>query len=295
MKLMLVRVFFWLLGLCAAFSSISSAWADAPRVAVWNPQQGTTSSRFKIDLEWLNEVTRWLDEAGVQTTRLTTEAIDDEALFSAQKFDAAFFPGDAFPRRNTKSLQRFADEGGVLVALGAGPVPFLNAINAAPDGTWGPSPTAPNFAWETSDIYGKSLGLVYDDVAARRSEGIQHEATALFKKYLPVEATLPPIAQRLPSRWLLPRMGADIYPLIRSKRADGLDTVPQLFMVKNEKRYGIVAISDTFTKASNPPAWALTKPTIVALAKIATDLKSGVLILTPEDKITLRDDEPAPD
>ncbi len=38
-----------------------------PRVAIWNPETGTTSSRFKIDLDWLNQVTNWLAEDGVET------------------------------------------------------------------------------------------------------------------------------------------------------------------------------------------------------------------------------------
>src|SRR5688500_2361632 len=62
--------------------------AAVPRVAVWNPEQGTMSSRFQIDLEWLNQVASWLVEDGIETSRLTMEQIEDAEQFSAMKFDA---------------------------------------------------------------------------------------------------------------------------------------------------------------------------------------------------------------
>ncbi len=229
----------------------------------------------------------------LKRSRLTAEQIEDSEQFSAKKFDALMLPGDAFPRHTTQSLQRFAAEGGILISLGAGPVPFLIAIEKPPGGTWTPSPVAPDKAWETSDIYNKVFGLVYNDVPARRDDGVRHEATPLFKKYLTAPPDAPVIQQPLPSRWLVPRLGAELYPLIRSRRADGLDTVPQLFIVQNKTpdatQTGIVAISDFFTKATTGP---LAKQTVVALAKIAADLKSGALQLSPEDKMELRDDEP---
>ena len=178
-----------------------------------------------------------------------------------------------------------------LISLGAGPVPFLIAIEKPPGGTWTPSPVAPDKAWETSDIYNKVLGLVYNDVPTRRDDGVLHEATPLFKKYLTAPPEAPVIQQPLPSRWLVPRLGAELYPLMRSRRADGLDTVPQIFIVQNKTpdatQTGIVAISDFFTK--NSP---IAQQTVLALAKIAADLKSGALQLSPEDKMELRDDQP---
>jgi hypothetical protein len=282
-----------LLILAVAFS-IADAGA-APRVAVWNPETGTTSSRFKIDRDWLNRVAVWLTGGGVQVSRLSAEQIEDTEQFSAQKFDALFLPGDTFPRRDTNAMQRFAADGGILVSLGAGPVPFLTAIENPTGITWTPSPVAPDKAWETSDIYGKVLGLVYDDVPARRDDGMRHEATPLFKKHLTAPEA-PLITRPLPSRWLVPRLGAELYPLIRSRRADGRDTVPQLFIVRNQADghllTGIVVVYDLFTRQENKETWPLARQTVTALARIAADLKSGALRLAPEDKIVLHDDEP---
>src|SRR5688572_4976372 len=113
---------------CLLILLLSLSAHAKPRVAVWNPEHGTTSSRFNIDLEWLDQVAKWLKESDVETTRLTTEQIEDAEQFSAMKFDALMLPGDAFPRRNTQALQQFAEQGGILISLGAGPVPFLTAI-----------------------------------------------------------------------------------------------------------------------------------------------------------------------
>lgn len=263
------------------------------RVAIWDPETGTTSSRFKIDLDWLNHVEKWLREGGVETARLTADQIENPVDFSATNFAAIILPGDAFPRRNTTALQRFALEGGILISLGAGPVPFLTAIEN--DGTgWRPAPVAPDRAWETSDIYDKVLGLIYNDVPARREDGVHHEATALFKKYLTAPPEAPVLQQKLPSRWLVPRPGTELYPLIRSRRADGHDTVPQLFIVRNKTpegtKTGFVAVSDVFTQTKNAQVWPLIQETVVALAKIAVDLRNNVLPLTPHDKIVLLDE-----
>ena len=279
-----------------------------PRIAVWNPEQGTTSSRFQIDLEWLHQVASWLAEADCETTRLTTEQIDDAEQFSSAKFDALMLPGDAFPRRNTQALQRFAAEGGILISLGAGPVPFLTAIENQ-GGTWTPSPVTPDRAWETSDIYHKVLGLVYNDVPIRRDDGVHHEATPLFKKYLPENAMVPIIEKPLPSRWLLPRLGTTLYPLMGSKRADGSNTVPQLFIVQSPVQnqasgtttddnaakmvVGLVAISDVFTRRRENGVWPLAKETLLALARIAGDLRKGALVLTPAEQIVLIDESPS--
>jgi hypothetical protein len=174
-------------------------------------------------------------------------------------------------------------------------VPFLTAIENQ-GGTWTPSPVTPDRAWETSDIYNKVLGLVYNDVPARRADGVRHEVTPLFKKYLPDQGNLPVIEEKLPSRWLMPRMGTTLYPLIRSKRADNLDTVPQLFVVQNKTpdsmQTGLVAVSDVFTRAHEKEVWPQTKATVVALARIAEDLRKGALTLTPDDQIVLRDEAP---
>ncbi len=290
--------FFLLVGALWFSLAGSLAVAEAkPRIAIWNPETSTSSSRFKIDLDWLNQVAQWLAESGADTSRLSIDQLQDAEEFSAAKFDGLMLPGDAFPRRATLALQKFSADGGLLISLGAGPVPFLAGIEKYPDGVWMPSPVTPDKGWETSEIYGKVLGLAYNDVPARRDDGTRHEATPLFKKYLPPLFDVPLVEKKLPSRWLVPRPGAEIFPLMRSYRADGSDSVPQLFIVRNKTpegtRMGIVAISDFFTRNS-PTSPQFAPQTVIALAKIAADLKNGLLPLSPEQKMDLRDDETEP-
>ncbi len=137
---MLKSRFFALVALsCALFLAPTSPAHAAPRVAVWNPEAGTKEGRFKLDLEHLSQVTQWLKDAGIGAERVTAEIND-----TTQKFDALMLPGDNFPRLSTTALQKFAQDGGVLISLGEnGRVPFLVGIEKKPDNTWTMAPRSP--------------------------------------------------------------------------------------------------------------------------------------------------------
>lgn len=288
----------WLFSLCLflMFSALAPVYAATPSVAVWNPEKGTSETRFKIDLDYLDRVSQWLMDAGFEVARVTAEQINNENSFSAQKFDALMLPGDTFPRMNTQALQKYSDEGGVLVALGAGKVPFNIAIEKEADGRWTMSPKTPTFAWQSSDIYFKSLGMRYIYNPGKHDQGVINSATPLLKKYLP---NAPDINQRLLSFWVVPidvgGKPTEYYPLVRSCRYDGADVVPQLFITKCGRRLGIIAVNELFTHELNAKLWPLARETVVALARIAADLRSGTLSLSSEMKIDLPAGLPPPE
>ena len=253
------------------FLIASMALAGEPRVAVWNPEQGTREFRFKLDLAQLAAAA-----ATLQAQRLTTEQLDGLAA----KCDVLVLPGDSVPKAGLAALQKFTDEGGVLVAL-AGRIPFLVAIEKGQDGGWTMAPKEPTFAWQTEALLGH-LGLHYVYNVGMHDQGVRHTATPLLKKYLP-DATEPG-SRKLTSNFLVPN-GGEIYPLIRSQRIDGADVTPQLYVVQNGKRRAIIATLDPYLKEPK---------TLAAVVRLAKDLRDGTLKLTPEMQVKLAQTPPEP-
>lgn len=277
----------------ALLTASTLAFAQTPRVAVWDPVKGTQEGRFALDLAYLDRVASWLAEAGVQVERVTTEQIGDPQAFSAAKFDALMLEGDAMPRKNIAAMKKFADDGGVLVALGS-KIPFLIAIEPQENGEWTMSPKEPRFAWQTGELLGHfQVKYVYDP--SRHDLGVNHTSTDLFRRYLP-EA--PDIRNaKLRGWWIVPfgstgKPAGEFYPLVRSQRIDGKDVTPQLFIAKLDKRHAIISLNEFYTREATgdekgDERWSVGRETVVALAHVARDLKSGALALTPEMKIDL--------
>jgi hypothetical protein len=273
----------------------AAAQADVPRVAIWDPVQGGTENRFHLDPGELNQISAWLKEGRVSVARLTAQQMADPATFSAEKFDAALFVGNAFPRADLGALKQFADDGGVLVDLAA-EVPFLICIAPGPDGVWDLSPAQPRFAWQNGDL-DNLLGLrdAYDKTKLQ-DQGINHSATALFKRYFP---QVPDLHGRLPSRWIVPLSPSkgtpgEIFPLIRSQRSDGADVPPQLYVVRSGPHLGIISTSDLYTSDKSPAVWPCARQTVLAIAQLASDLHSHSLELGPEMAVQIKEKEPLP-
>lgn len=271
----------------------SAGWAQAvaPRIAVWNPEKGSVEGRVHLDLGYLERVSGWLREAGCEVSRPTAEQVADPQQFSAAACDALFLPGESYPRADIEAYRSFADAGGVLVALGA-KVPFLMALARNPDGTWTMSPKTPLFAWQDPAILAHfHAKYVYDP--NRHDQGIVHTPTELFKKYLPQAPNLP--RQRLRG-WFIPPYGeGEYYPLIRSQRFDGRDVTPQLFVVQRGQRHAIFCLNEWYTDASQPELWGLSRETVVALARLAADLRHGRVHLDPAAKIAFDEHLPPPE
>ncbi len=265
------------------FLIIPAAQAErAPRVAVWNPEHGTAEPRLKIDPAEAGRLAKWFDEGGTQATLLTADQIADTSTFSAALFDAIAIQGNAIPANSLDAIRSFAEEGGVVVGLGA-PVPFL--IKAAPNakGEWALSPSEPKFAWQTDELL-KTFGLrdVYDE--PRFDQGVWHPSTPLFKRYLPNAAD---VRGKLPSRWVVPLEDASqagtIYPLIRSERRDISAVPPQVYVARRGKATAIVTVDPMYTSDSRPDVWPSGKETVAAIARLAKDLRDGKVELTNAD------------
>lgn len=274
----------------AACMALSCSRAAAPRIAVWDPQGGTHETRFKIDRAFLDQGAAWLRTGGCEVTRLTAAQLADPAVLQAGRFDACASAGDAVPRAAIPNLLAFSEQGGVLMALDAR-IPFLVAIAPGADGSWTMSPQEPKFAWQTEEILG-ALGGRYLYSPSQHDQGILHAATPLLKRYLPEAPDLRGV--KLRSNFIVTAAGGVFYPLLRSRRYDGLDTTPQMWVMRDGRRTAIVSASARYTGDAETNLWALGRATVVALAHLAKDLHDGTLTLTPEMAIALDEKLPPP-
>ena len=281
---------FWLAPALAAGLFAVAAPAAAPRIAVWDPQVGTRETRFQIDLAFHDQLAAWLREGGCAVTRLTAAQLADSAVLQAARFDACAAAGDAVPRAAIPALVAFADQGGVLMALDAR-IPFLVAIAPDADGRWTMSPPAPKFAWQTEEVLGP-LGGRYIFSPGHHDQGMVHTATPLLKRYLPDAPDLRGVQLR--GNFIVPDGGGVFYPLLRSRRNDGLDTTPQMWVMRRGRRTAIISASARYTSSAETNLWPLGRATVFALARLAQDLHDGTLALTPDMAMALDAQLPPP-
>ncbi len=264
------------------------------RVAVWDPQKGTSEIRFRLDPAAHDRVAGWLETDGITVSRVTAEQVADPVAFSASQYDVFVLAGEAVPRDTFANLKKFTEDGGVVVAFDA-TVPFLIGIAKEPDGSWTMSPKTPTFAWQTNELLAH-FGLVYHYDTTRHNLGFHHRITPLFKKYLPGVADIED--HRLPSLWVAQhkdeKQRGKIYPLIRSLRIDGKDAPPQIYLAERDGRRAIICIGRVFTEGNNPQLWSAARETVVAMARLAGDLKSGKVTPGAEDEIQLPVDMAGP-
>ncbi len=276
--------------------TVCPALADPARVAVWDPEFGTVETRFTIDRALLDRAAGWLGAAGMRVTRLGADAIADPERFSSDRFDLLVMDGGTFPKSAAGAILRFLDGRGVLVALNAA-IPFLIAIEPEPtEPLWTMSPRQPTFAWQSKQIL-ESLGMQYVYQPRLHDQGFDHTATALLQKYLPEAGDI--LGRRLPGRWLVSIPTTDpgdgYYPLIRSRRLDGLDVTPQVYVVRRGARTAIVASSGIFSAGDDPALFAAGgEKMVVALARLGADLQSGELSLDPANRLVLASDQTPP-
>ncbi len=288
---MKLKILLALLILCTI--NILAEEVNSPKIAVWNPEKGTSESRFSLDLKALDKASVWLKEAGCKVERLTAEQINDPKLFNADNFDALMINGDAFPKMNIQAYKSFVEKGGVLVSLGA-KIPFLIAIAKETDGSWTMSPKTPAFAWQSMEIL-KLFNMKYVYNEAMHDKGVEHAPTQLLKNYLPDAKE---IKGNIRGWWMIPYSDAsgkgEVYPLIRSKRLDGLDTTPQIFIAKKGENKAIFCLNEWFTDESDTKRWTSSKELVVAFAKIAKDLKDKKIDLSKETPIQISENTPPP-
>jgi hypothetical protein len=302
----LAGMLLWVVGIAAAApralaapqAMATPATAPSPlRVAVWDPQFGTEERYFTVDRALLDQAAGWLREAKIDVQRLTARQLESPDSLSAGQFDALVMDGRTFPRPAAPALLRFLDEGGVLVALDS-TVPFLIGIepNAA-HSAWTVSPSEPKFAWESKQIL-DALGLQYVYAPPLHDQAANYTATPLLKRYLPDAPD--PGRGKLPSRWLVPihtrTVNGEYYPLIRSRRFDGVEAMPLVYVVRNGVRTAIVSGNRLFTDGSQPKVFPGGAAMVVAMARLAGDLHRGAIALNAADRVELARDPgpPAP-
>ena len=253
---------------------VTRTWADAvPRVVVWDPVSSANTGRGSIDAAYLNKVAQWLEQAGVQVQRLTTEQLIDDTVFNAPRFDALLIEGDVVPSRNIEAYRRFTEAGGVLIALNASGA-FENKVAQNDKRQWRLDPETPRFAWQTTALH-QHFGIHFNHPLDMAYAGVQHTPTELFKKYLPQAV---PVKKSMMARWFTVADGT-MYPLMRSQRTQGDDYTPQIYLVVHGKRRAIISASAVWTGEADTKLWPHGPATVVALSHLARDLRQGTVDL----------------
>jgi hypothetical protein len=267
-----------ILWLAIALVNATATLADPlPRVAIWSPEPTEKNGLVQIDPGVCAAAADALKQNGIPATRLTVAELNDASRFSSATFDALMLEGNLIPAECQPALKNFADGGGVIVALAA-PAPFFLSVAKDAQGSWQLSPPKPEYAWERRDFMG-FLGIHLDYPQGESDMGIGHSPTRLLLKYLPGAAE---ISGTLPSRWVRPDGNAEFYPLLRSHRSDLHDAMPSLYLVRKDKRFTIVSTSAVLTAGADPKLWPRSAATVVALARLAVDLRQGNVTLTPD-------------
>ena len=266
-------------------TGVAFAQGVSPRVAIWSPEHITRGGAFGVNPAVCAAAEDALHKAGITVTQVTAADFSDPTKFSGSLFDVLMMDGNVIPADAKSALERFADAGGVIVGLNA-QTPFFLGIAQNDQGDWQLSPPKPDYAWERRDFM-SYLGLKADYPPGENDLGVQHEPTNLLLKYIPGCAT---VHGTLASRWIRPDAQAEFYPLLRSHRPDYQDALPSLYIVKNGKRFSIISTTDILTAGTDPSLWPNSAATVVALARLALDLRQGSVVLTPDMKMDIQSD-----
>jgi len=266
----------------------------APKtIVVWEPGEGTRqpANRFVLDRAYLDLVSSWLKESGLQVIRLDSTALNSSTTFSSDAQGVLILPGDSFPKVNIEAIKRFLDGGGILIGLDSR-IPFVNAIEQKADGYWTMSPEAPPFKWQSQELI-KYIGLSYVYDPARTDQTTRVTASPLLKKYLPTAPDA--IDRQFTGMWIVPTPGTRIYPLLNSLRADGAVVPPQIFITTSGNRRAVICLNGIFTSVKDTGTWSLGRETVITMAKVASDLRSGNLDLNQQEVSSIQADLPPPE
>lgn len=264
----------------------SATWARSPKVAVFDPERSTTSSRFVIDKPELDRVASVLAAGGVDVARLTATQIADGAL-RVDRFDAFAMQGNAVPTVAIDPIVQFTSAGGVLI-LTAAEGPLETKIAQKDDKTWRLDPEQPKFAWQTTRLH-QHFGVKFLWPMTMAYSGVRHEPVPPLTEHLPSSQ---PKMRNLLNRWFVAD-GGRIIPLIRSTTADGADYTPQIWIAEKEGARAIIAASTVWTGELMPDFWPHGDATLVALAHVAADLRHGRIDTASLPSVTI-ESEPQP-
>jgi hypothetical protein len=259
------------------------------KIAIFDPEQGTAQDRFTLNLDVYNEAAKSLAEAGFSIRRLTLTEMADPEILNPEAFDALLLEGSTIPRSSIENLKVFTEKGGILINIGAG-VPMLIAIEQSEDGLWQMSPMEPRFAWQTTEMH-KHFGMKYIYDRNLHDTGKIQKITRILEPYFTAKE-IPD--QPFPHKWLIPVDEGHFYPLIRSRRVDGQDVTPQIFIAEKKGARCLISLEPLFTDSSRPDVWTHSKRMLVALAQVAVNLKRGELLLSEMDAVDISEKMPPP-
>ncbi len=291
----------------------NSSGAVTRPVAVWNPETSREHARFRIEAAYAKSCAGWLQEAKIDAKLLTAAELADSSAFNADGYDALFLQGGVIPDNALTSILAFVEQGGIIV-MPNGPNFLEIKIAQDANGLWEPSPTQPNFAWQTP-VFDEALGVRFNTAMDFAFAGVEHTVEPLLARYLP-ETAPKRVGRPIIARNYLPLEGTDFFPLVRSRTAGGATVTPQVFLVVHGVRRAIhcssglwtaapdfdmnAAIGGQFRSAAFRPGddgaeaaeWPCGRDMVVAFARLARDLRSGAVIPDPASRVQPIDEAP---
>ena len=242
----------FLLGALAA--PLAHAQESPPKIAFWNVQ--FSDEALGLDQERLERVALWLHEAKIEVSWLRSDQISDEKQFNAQKFDAIFLPGDPLLRWLETPLEKFAREGGVLVAIHTQKQPW--SVPLVPDVNGKPrrQPQA-----KTLETLAQLFGAKW---SAPRESALIHEVAPILQQNWPQNAETTPDATA-PVMWqirhVMPILNVQteektvVEPLIFSREESGEKTAPAAFELRNGAARAVIVGDRYWSDAPNEGGW----------------------------------------
>jgi len=274
-------------GICLSLLTLGSAGGAEPKVAVWDPETKSTEPRISFDPAVIRASVAGLKSAGIEAQLLIAERIAADDFPGASAYDALVIASESFPEIIIPAIRRFADEGGVVIAIGQG-VPLLNKIVSGSDRGWRLSPGKPKFAWQTGALYGH-LGLTYKYKPQYHDMGVRHRPSSVLHRFAP---ELPELLERPPVAWAPPRKGVKLYPLIRSFRTDGLEVPGLLYVLENGRRRSIICTAPKLLLGTDPKVWPQARRTFAAVCELARRLHAKENLFGDGDALKVVENPP---
>ena len=263
---------------CSLVVVVAEAATAPARVVIWDPVVKSSEPRITLDPNIIRRAANGLSRMGVDVRMLTAEQIANPDFAGASDYDAIVIPGEFFPEAMSGVIKKFADDGGVVVAISLN-VPLLNRIVPDPVKGWRLSPEKPKFAWQTGKLIAH-LGLSYKYKPQYHDMGVRHVPTPVMERFAP---GLPALDERPPVAWSPPRPGVRMYPLVASYRSDGYQVPGLLYVLENGRRRSIFCVAPKLLLGTDPDSWPHSDRTFAAVVEIARRLRAKEAVFKESD------------
>lgn len=262
---------------------------EKPRkIAFWNPQFSDES--LGLDQERLERVASWLREAKFEVQWLRGDQISDGKTLNAGEFSAIFLPGEPILAWHEAPLERFARDGGVLVAVQTNQQPWSVPLVPDMNGKLRRQPRAPRL-----NGLARLFGTTWQKP---QTSALIHEVSLLLRIGWPFDATTIPkgenpdefVVEEISARATLPVLSAQLGektslgPLISSRDAEGKNVFPAIFALQNhESGAKAMIVGDKYWSDSSEDGGFADAPELWAqLGRFGLDWASGAIEIIPE-------------